>query len=91
MKKVKEGGSVSGGETRISHRLSVEGGSILVIAELPGIDEEMIRLDLDERVLTISVDGRLGIREEIALPWEARLGKKRFRKGVLELVLEKPA
>jgi len=50
----------------------------------------MIRLDLDKKVLIVSVDGNGRVlRKSIALPWKARLGTKQFRKGVLELLLGK--
>jgi HSP20 family molecular chaperone IbpA len=71
-------------------RLSVDGDRIQVTAELPGISGEKIRLDLETNTLLISAtDGETRYKKKISLPWEARLGKKRFRKGVLELTLEK--
>jgi len=71
-------------------RLSVEGDRIHVLAELAGITEERIRLDLEATTLLISAtDGDRWYKKKISLPWEAKLGKKRFRKGVLELTLEK--
>jgi HSP20 family molecular chaperone IbpA len=90
MKKERVGGHASGSEKGFPCRQSVEGNGILITAELPGIDEEMIQIDLDENVLTISVNGQ-GRRngKEIDLPWEANLGKKVFRNGVLELHLER--
>jgi HSP20 family molecular chaperone IbpA len=92
MKKAGRRGDPSVRETGFPHTLSVEGNDIRITAELPGISEEMIRLDLDDKVLTISVNGgNPRFRKAIVLPWEARLGKKLFRKGVLDLTLEKPA
>jgi len=70
--------------------LSVDGDRIQVIAELPMISEEKIRLDLETTLLVISAtNGDKQYKKKISLPWEARLGKKRFRKGILELTLEK--
>ena len=92
MKKDRGEGGVSGGGTGFSHTVTAEGRSLRITAELPGVGEEMIRIDLDGKVLTISVDGRgRRHRECIALPCEARLGRKRFSNGVLELFLEKAA
>jgi len=72
-------------------RLLVEGEEIRVTAELPGVTEEMIRIDLEGRALTISADGReQHYRASIVLPWEAGLKGKRFRKGVLELLFGRP-
>jgi HSP20 family molecular chaperone IbpA len=78
------------GDTGLSHTLSLEGSGIRITEELPGAGEEMIHIDLDEKVLTISVDGK-GQRygKAIVLPCEARLARKRFHNGVLELYLEK--
>jgi HSP20 family molecular chaperone IbpA len=71
-------------------RLSPDGDRIHIHAELQGISEEKIRLDVDLNTLTISAsDGDTWLKKEISLPWEARLGRKRFREGVLELTLEK--
>ena len=90
MKKGRGGASVHGGEAGFPYRLSTEGDTIRVTVELPGIREEMIRLDLDKKVLIVSVDGNGRVlRKSIALPWKARLGTKQFRKGVLELLLGK--
>ena len=71
-------------------RLSLDGDRIHILAELPGISDEKIRLDLEATTLVVSAsDGDTWYKKKIPLPWEARLGKKRFRKGVLELTLEK--
>ena len=71
-------------------RVSTDGDSLRIVAELPGISEEKIRLDLDETTLIISVDDRnRQYRMPVTLPWAARLGAKKFRKGVLELTMER--
>ena len=90
MKKRKDGASVHGGGDGVPYHLSTEGDTVHVTVELPGIREELIQLDLDGKVLIISVDGRGPVlRKTIALPCEARIGKKQFRKGVLELLLHR--
>ena len=67
-----------------------EGDTIRVIAEMPGIDEEKIVLDLRGSTLLISAsDKRRTFQKEVLLPCEARLEKQRFQNGVLELTLEK--
>jgi HSP20 family molecular chaperone IbpA len=76
--------------SEIPFRLSVDGDRIQVIAELPKISGEKIRLDLEGTILVISAtDGDTRYKKKISLPWDARLGSKKFRKGVLELTLEK--
>jgi HSP20 family molecular chaperone IbpA len=84
-------GRVQGGENGFPCRVSEAGNGVRIIAEMPGITEEKIRIDLDGKTLVISVAGSRKHRMSIALPWKARLGKKQFRNGVLELMLEKPA
>jgi len=67
-----------------------EGTTIRVIAEMPGIDEEKIVIDLQGSTLVISAsDKRRSFQKEVSLPCEARLKKQRFQNGVLELTLEK--
>jgi len=70
--------------------LSDEGTCIRVMAELPGIREEMIRIDLERSTLIISAsDNGKRYKKEISLPARTRFGTKRFRNGVLDLLLEK--
>lgn len=67
-----------------------EGNTLRVIAEMPGIDEEKIALDLQGSTLVISAsDKRRTYQKEVLLPCEARLERQRFQNGVLELTLEK--
>ncbi len=74
----------------VAFRLSVDGDRIYILADLPGISDEKIRLDLEAQTLIITAaDGDTLYRKKISLPWTARLGKKKFRKGILELTLEK--
>jgi HSP20 family molecular chaperone IbpA len=80
----------TGTEPGLPYRVSVDGDLVHVAVELPGISEEKIRLDLDRTTLIVSAtdSGRV-VRTPIGLPWRVRLGKKTFRKGVLELTLER--
>ena len=74
----------------VAFRLSVDEDRIFIVADLQGISDEKIRLDLEGKTIVISAaDGDTRYRKKISLPWEARLGKKKFRKGILELTLEK--
>jgi HSP20 family molecular chaperone IbpA len=90
MKKAAGEGSVSGGESGFPCSILEEKGGIRVIAELPGISEEKIRIDLDGKILIITANGGRQHRMEISLPYKASLGRKRFHNGVLDLLLEKP-
>ena len=80
------------GKAGFPYRLSTEGDTIRVTVELSGIREEGIHIDLEGKTLFISSAGRgRPNRMAISLPWASRLGTKRFRDGVLELLLGKPA
>ena len=62
-------GSPSGGDRDFPCRIVVEGDSAVIMAELHGVNEEMIRIDLEGRTLIISADGRdQKYRSEISLP-----------------------
>jgi HSP20 family molecular chaperone IbpA len=79
-----------GDDSEFPYRLSRDGDRVHLVAELAGIREEHIRLDLERTTLIISAATReKQYRKEIALPWKVRLGTKRFRRGILELTLEK--
>jgi len=67
-----------------------EGKYFRIIVQLRGIPEEKIRIDLEKTTITISVtyDGKR-YKKDITIPSEARLSKKRFINGSLELILEK--
>ncbi|HVN65902.1 MAG TPA: hypothetical protein VMT31_04715 [Methanomicrobiales archaeon] len=81
---------MSAKETEFPYRLSMEDYGIRIMAELPGVDEKMIQIDLEDRNLSISAADRERLyRVAIALPGEVRLKEKRFRKGVLDLFLER--
>ena len=69
-----------------------EGKSLRIIAELPGITEEKIFIDLEKHELAISATetgSDKKFRKVIVLPIEVRLGKKKFKRGILDLTLEK--
>ena len=70
-----------------------EGKSLRVIAELPGITEEKILIDLGETRIgnfcTPETGSRKKFRKVIALPIEVRLEKKNVKRGILDLTLEK--
>jgi HSP20 family molecular chaperone IbpA len=90
MRKEKGTGASPGEETGIPYRLIPDGDRIRIIADLPGVSEEWIRLDLEKKTLFISVTNReRSHRVSITLPFVARLGTKKFSKGVLELTLER--
>lgn len=67
-----------------------EGGYLRIIAELPGMSEEKIRIALEKTTLVISASekGR-DYRKKILLPCAVTVGKKRYQNGILELTLEK--
>jgi HSP20 family protein len=67
-----------------------EGGYLRIIAELPGINEEKIRVVLEKNTLVISaLDKERNYRKKILLPCDAIISKKRYLNGILELTLEK--
>ena len=80
------------GETghRIPYSISVDGDRARVTAVLAGVREEQVMLDFEKKTLVISASDRdLRLRAAVHLPWEARLGAKRFAGGVLQLTLER--
>lgn len=82
----KAGGKGSASETGFPYQLSTAGDTLCVVLQLPGIREEMIRIDLEGKTLIISAARKEGQhRTVISLPWAARLRTKRFWDGVLEL------
>jgi HSP20 family protein len=69
-----------------------DNGTIRVIAELPGVEKNEIRLQCYENTLTISVDKpQRKYFKEIELPSsvEPRSSKANYRNGVLEIILNK--
>ncbi|MEI6841495.1 MAG: Hsp20/alpha crystallin family protein [Methanomicrobiales archaeon] len=67
-----------------------EGQFLCILTKLPNIAEETIKIDLEKVSITIAAsDPQNTYKKEITIPCEARLSKKRFTDGVLELTLEK--
>lgn len=69
-----------------------EGKFLRILTELPDIEEEKIRIDLENHPTLITIlasDTTKKFTKEIALPYEIRFSKKRFSNGVLEIILEK--
>lgn len=63
-----------------------------VIAELPGVNEEDIRVNVEEGKVTIKADtSTRKYHKDIPLPCRARLTTWFYKNGVLEAVLEKVA
>jgi HSP20 family molecular chaperone IbpA len=67
-----------------------EGKFLHIIAKLPGITEEKIRIDLEKTTVTIAItgDGKAD-KQVVHLPCEAGFSNKRFSDGVLDIILEK--
>jgi HSP20 family molecular chaperone IbpA len=69
-----------------------EGKFLRIVAELPGIVEEKIKIDLENRSTSVTILAVNTVRQfkrVITIPCEVRFSKKRFSDGVLELTLEK--
>jgi HSP20 family molecular chaperone IbpA len=69
-----------------------EGKFLRIVAELPGIAEEKIKIDLENHstsVTIVAVNTVKQFKRVITIPCEVRFYKKRFSDGVLELTLEK--
>jgi len=67
-----------------------EGKFLHILTELPGIHEEMIRIDVEKTIVTIAAsDAGKRVKKMITLPCEASFCMKRFSEGVLTLTLEK--
>jgi HSP20 family molecular chaperone IbpA len=69
-----------------------EGKFLRIITELPGIAEEKIKINLENRSTLITIivsDNAIPYKKVISIPCEVRFCKKRFSDGVLELTLEK--
>ena len=68
-----------------------EGMYLSVFAELPGIKEEKIRINLENDMLTLMwLDQARSFQEkDFCLPCKVRLRNKKFQNGILEITLEK--
>jgi HSP20 family molecular chaperone IbpA len=65
--------------------------TICIVSHLHGIPEEDIRIDLEKTRLTISAVIRTGkVLQKVTIPEGSRISKKKFRDGILEIILEKP-
>lgn len=63
-----------------------------VIAELPGVDEESIRVDMKDAEMTIEAhNSTRKYHKKLSLPCRVTLAKSSFKNGVLEVVLAKTA
>lgn len=69
-----------------------EGETVLVVAELPGVAEEEITIEVKDDVLTLETTGEGKYAKEVLLPCpvDAATMKKAHKNGVLELRLNKP-
>jgi HSP20 family protein len=67
-----------------------EGGHLRVIAELPGVEEKDIKLEIRDDILEITAEkGDRKYRKEVLLPGRAVLVRSSYRNGVLEIELAK--
>ena len=69
-----------------------DGKFLRVLAEMPGIPEEKIKINLDNSSTSITIVASDTVKEYkkvITIPREVSFSKKRFSNGVLELTLEK--
>lgn len=61
-----------------------------IIAEIPGISEEKIRIDLEQNRLVISAsDSEKKYKKEIVLSGGARISTRTCEDGILHLTLDK--
>jgi HSP20 family molecular chaperone IbpA len=71
--------------------LSQSGRLICIICQLHGVPEEEIRIDLEKTQLVISSSNeKTAILQTISVPEGSRISKKKFRDGILEIILEPP-
>jgi HSP20 family protein len=67
-----------------------EGKGLRVIAELPGVEEKDIHLELKEDILELTAEkGDRKYHKELLLPCRASLVRSSYRNGVLEIELVK--
>jgi HSP20 family molecular chaperone IbpA len=67
-----------------------EGKFLQILTELPGVNEETIRIDIEKAAVTITAsDAGKQVKKMIILPCEVSFCMKRFSGGVLKLTLEK--
>ena len=71
-----------------------EPGRLLIVAELPGVEEQQVQLELQDDILLIVAEaGELKYRKEMLLPASFSAGQMSFhcRNGMLEIALKKSA
>lgn len=68
-----------------------EGGEILVIVELPGVQETDIKLDHKGDILNLETSGERKYAKEILLPAKIDFGSRKmnFKNGILEVKFKK--
>jgi HSP20 family molecular chaperone IbpA len=67
------------------------GKSICITSQLPDIPEEKIRIDLERTRLIISASKQNEkVMREIIVPDGSRISEKKFKDGVLEIILDRP-
>ena len=68
-----------------------EGQEIVIVAELPGVGEEEIRIEVQDDILSLETSGERKYAKEILLPGAVDVTtlRKTYRNGVLELRLKK--
>jgi len=68
-----------------------EGQEIVVVGELPGVDEEEIHIEVQDDILSLETTGERKYAKEILLPEavDAATLRKTYRNGILELRLRK--
>ena len=69
-----------------------EDQEIVIVAELPGVGEEEIHIEVQDDILSLGTTGERKYAKEILLPEvvEATTLRKTYRNGILELRLKKP-
>jgi HSP20 family molecular chaperone IbpA len=71
--------------------ISESGRLICIISQIHGIPEEEIRIDLEKTQLVISTSNeKTAIIQTVTVPEGSRISKKKFRDGILEIILERP-
>jgi HSP20 family protein len=68
-----------------------EGAEIVIVAELPGVSEAQVQVELKDDILTIATSGDRRYAKEILLSAEVVAGSLRqtYTNGILELRLQK--
>jgi HSP20 family molecular chaperone IbpA len=67
-----------------------EDSRLRIVAEMPGIPEEKIKITHRGSKLSIfASDAGKKYKKEIAVPWKGTIVKKRYQNGILEIILER--